>query len=122
MKSQDLVLLPLTQQGTPSGNYDGSSLAFNGDRQKAADYYRTSSGTQTLMFALNGLQGRITIQATLDADPQVDLDWFDVYEVDATVVTSYSTFSHTVRGNFTWIRARVTEFLNGTITSVTVTY
>lgn len=122
MKTHDLVLIPLTVHGTPSGNYDGSSTAFDGERQKAADYYRSSSGTQTLMFSLTDLRARIKIQATLDADPQVDLDWFDVYDLDYTLDPADSVFSHTIRGNFTWIRARITDFQGGTITSITMTY
>jgi TPR repeat protein len=39
MKTTTLQLLPTTTHGTPSGNYDGSSLDFAGTRQQAANYY-----------------------------------------------------------------------------------
>lgn len=124
MKTQDLVLLPLTVYGTPSGNYDGSSdTDFAGDRQKAADFYfKSTGGTQSILFDVDDFVGVITIQATLDADPEVDLDWFDVYAFPQDSSATTAVISHSVTGNFTWLRARVTGFLGGQINSVTVTY
>jgi len=120
MKTTDLTLLPLTVYGTPSGNYDGSSdTDFAGERQKAVDYYRRRTGLQSVRFITAGFEGTITIQATLDADPQDDADWFDVYELSGPVTTDVS---YPIKGNFTWIRASVSGFVGGEITSVTVTY
>jgi hypothetical protein len=119
MKTTDLTLLPLTVYGTPSGNYDGSSdTDFAGDRQKAADYYRRRTGLQSVRFVTQDFEGTITVQATLDADPQHDADWFDVYEFSAGT----ADVSYPIKGNFTWMRAQVSEFSGGQITSVTVTY
>jgi hypothetical protein len=119
MKTQDLVLLPQTVYGTPSGNYDGSSdTDFAGDRQKAVGYYRQPAGVQSVMIETTGLQGDIDIQATLDADPAEDGDWFLV----DTVSSGTHNISLSVKGNFTWIRARVRGFTGGVINSVTVTY
>ena len=118
MKTENLVLLPLTVYGTPSGNYDGSSAAFDGDRQKGVGYYRRRTSTQSVRFQLTGFVGTITLQGTLDADPQTDSEWFDVYETS----TGTGDFSQAITGNFTWLRARVTDFTSGTITAVTLTY
>jgi hypothetical protein len=123
MKTTDLTLLPLTVYGTPSGNYDGSSdTDFAGDRQKAADYYVRRTGLQSVRFITDDFQGTIIIQATLDADPQDDADWFDVYEFPDDSSATTANVSYPVKGNFTWIRAQVTGFVGGQITSVTVTY
>jgi hypothetical protein len=123
MRTQNLVLLPLTVYGTPSGNYDGSSdTAFDGTQQKAVSYYRSRRSTQSVRFQLNEFVGTITIQGTLDADPETDGQWFDVYEYGDGSTQETGDFSETIKGNFTWLRARVTGFVGGTITSVTLTY
>lgn len=119
MNTQDLVLLPLTIYGTPSGNYDGSSdTTFAGDRQKAVAYYRRTTSTQSVMFNTVDFVGVMDIQATLDADPQDDDAWFSI----AGVGPGTLNVSVPVVGNFTWMRIRVREFTGGEITSVTLTY
>jgi hypothetical protein len=122
MKTQDLVLIPATVHGTPSGNYDGSSLDFDGTRQKASDYYISKSGTQSVLFDVDDFVGDVTIQGTLDADPEVDDQWFDIYEFPDDSSATTATISYTIKGNFTWLRARVTNFTSGTINSITLTY
>ena len=122
MKTQDLVLIPATVHGTPSGNYDGSSLDFDGTRQKASDYYISKSGTQSVLFDVNDFIGDVKIQGTLDADPEADVQWFDIYEFPDDSSATTATISHTIKGNFTWLRARVTNFTGGVINSVTLTY
>lgn len=93
MKTTTLQLLPTTTYGTPSGNYDGSSLDWSGDRQQAANYYGGFGGLQTLAFYLNGFQGLIKIEASLDSDPTVDSEWFRVYEFDSLASTTTNNFS-----------------------------
>jgi len=123
MKTTTLQLLPTTTYGTPSGNYDGSSLDFNGIRQQAANYYGAFGGLQTVAFYLNGFQGRIKIEATLESEPSADSDWFRVYDVDYTDSTAATTnFSTNITGNFVWIRARVEEFTDGSISKVMISY
>ena len=123
MKTTTLQLLPTTTYGTPLGTYDGSSADFNGERQQAANYYGGFGGLQTVAFYLNGFQGRIELQATLESDPTADSDWFRVYDVDYTDSSSATTnFSTNITGNFTWIRARVEQFSAGTISRITISY
>ena len=120
-----VTLLPYTEYGVPSGNYDGSSEDFIGDPQKAANYYRGRGGTQTIRWVYLGVQGRVTIQATLDNDP-ADSRWFEVAATgdgstdDSTTITA--TYIQAVVGNFTWLRAVVTNFIDGTIEVVQATY
>jgi hypothetical protein len=122
MKTTTLQLLPTTTYGTPSGNYDGSSEDWSGDRQQAANYYGGFGDLQTIAFYLNGFQGLIKIEATLDTDPVQDSAWFRVYEFDSTTSTTTNNFSTNITGNFTWIRANVEQFSAGTITQVVMSY
>lgn len=118
MKTEDLVLLPLTVYGTPSGNYDGSSdTDFYSDRQKGASYYY-SGKIQTLYFETQGFVGVMDIEATLDADPQTDNDWFQIQGIGPGTYA----LSVPVVGNFTWMRIHVREFTAGQITTVTISY
>ena len=122
MKTTTLQLLPTTSYGTPSGNYDGSSLDWSGEEQKAANYYGGFGGLQTLACYLNGFQGLIKIEATLDSEPTVDSEWFKVYEFDSRDSATTDNFSTNVTGNFTWIRANVELFEAGTITKLMLSY
>ena len=122
MKTTTLQLLPTTTYGTPSGTYDGSSQDFDGDRQQAANYYGGFGGLQTVAIFLNGFQGRIRIQATLDSDPVTDQQWFRVYDFDSTEDTVTTNFSTNITGNFTWIRANVRDFDAGTISKIMMSY
>ena len=115
-----LELLPLTVYGTPSGNYDGSSTDFDGDRAVAASYYRVAN-EQTLRFDLNDFTG--VIQATLDENPGTDdPNWFTVYTTpeDSSAVTMFGSVN--IRGNFTWMRCKVIGFDSGTINFFNVVY
>lgn len=116
-----LALLPLTVHGTPSGNYDGSSTAFIGNSIPAANYYAGQGAIQTLTYTVSGLTAVITIQATLENDtPQAA--WFDVDSYGNASVPTTATQATSVIGNFSHLRAVVTEFTAGNITSVTAAY
>lgn len=119
MKTDNLILIPETQ-------YSGTA-AFTGDRQKGVGYYKRSSSTQTVRFITDDFVGNITIQGSLDSDPTIDSEWFDVYTFPNDSTQDGSTaisidFSTSIAGNFTWVRAKVSAFNSGIITGVTVTY
>jgi hypothetical protein len=122
MKTTTLQLLPTTTHGTPSGNYDGSSEDWSGVDQPAANYYGGFGGLQTVAFYLNGFQGRIKIEATLESAPATDSAWFKVNEFDSDSAPTTDNFSRNITGNFTWIRANVEDFQAGTITQITLSY
>jgi hypothetical protein len=122
MKTTTVQLLPTTTYGTPSGNYDGSSLDWSGEDQQAANYYGGFGQLQTVAFYLLNFQGLIRIEATLDSEPTVDADWFKINEFDSTSAATTNNFSVNLTGNFTWIRATVIGFEAGTITKVTMSY
>jgi len=122
MKTTTLQLLPTTSHGTPSGNYDGSSQDWAGEQQQAANYYGGFGTLQTIAFYLSGFQGRIRIEATLDSEPTVDSNWFQVYDFDSESSPTTNNFPTNIHGNFAWIRARVENFTAGTITKVMLSY
>jgi hypothetical protein len=114
------TLLDLTEYGTPSGNYDGSSQDWASVAVKAANYYRGRGGLQTVVFSVSNFEGIITVEATLDSNAD-SATWFETFVFgDGTPVTSY--FSTSILGNFTWMRVRVEGFDGGTINSVVLTY
>ena len=127
MKSSALTLLPLTEYGNPSGNYDGSSLTFTGDEQKAAGYYSTFGTLQSVAFFTEDFIGTITIQATVDITTD-DTSWFTVHTFNgdgSSVNDAELRFWNEVQnitGRFTWMRATVSAFTQGVINKVTVTY
>ena len=121
MKTTTLQLLPTTTHGTPSGTYDGSSLSFAGPRQKAADYYGGYGDLQTVAFFLAEFVGSITIEATLDELPAADSNWFAVADYSAATPTT-ENFSRNIVGNYTWIRATVSNFTAGTISKLALSY
>jgi hypothetical protein len=122
MRTTTVQLLPTTTYGTPSGNYDGSSLDWSGDDQKAANYYGGFGQLQTVAFYLLNFQGLIRIEATLESEPAVDADWFKVNDFDSTNTATTNNFSVNITGNFTWIRATVIGFDAGTITKIMLSY
>jgi hypothetical protein len=72
-------------------------------------------------LVFQGFTGTITIEATLDSDPDTAA-WFDALAYgDASSVLTQS-ISESVVGNFTWLRAKVQTFDAGTINLVTATY
>ena len=122
MTTITLDLLPETEHGVPSGNYDGSSLDWAGNAQKAANYYLSSKQNQSIRFQLTGFVGIIKIQATLDTDADDTTVWVPRETVGDGIVALTVDTSVAIPGRFTWIRAQVLDFTAGTIDSVTITY
>lgn len=121
MKTTTLQLLPTTTHGAPSGNYDGSSTEFAGNAQIAASYYGGYGGLQTVAIYLTNFTGNITLESSLAGTP-TDADWFRVYHFDGSAGNITNNFSTNVAGNFTWMRANVEHFHQGTINQVVMSY
>ena len=121
MSITNLSLLGTTTVGTPSGNYDGSTNHFDGDPQEAVNYYAGQGSIQTVFIRVTDFTGIITLQATLNDDPQ-RAQWVDAYEYNSasSILTDYHPVSLT--GNYTFMRVRVTGFDAGTINSITISY
>ena len=116
-----LTLVGNTVHGTPSGNYDGSSLDFISDAVPAANYYGGQGSTQTITYRLQGFVGIIVLEATLN-DTQESAPWFELTTFGDGIDPDTGIFTDTIVGNFTWIRARITNFTAGTIESIQVAY
>jgi hypothetical protein len=116
-----LTLLATTTHGTPAGNYDGSSQDFVGNAVPAANYYGGQGSVQTVTYRLENFVGTIHIEATLN-DQKESAPWFEVAVYGNGVDADSGTVPATVVGNFTWLRARITDFADGTIQSINVAY
>lgn len=121
MSLNSFKLIPETVFGTAVENYDGVSNNFAGVPQKAADYYQGRKALQTVSATFQNFTGQIVIQGTLEDYPETD-NWVDlrtIGETDSTIVTNTST---SIVGNFVWMRAVVSGFTGGTISSIEITY
>jgi len=107
--------------GTASGNYDGSSQDWFSNAVPAANYYGGQGALQTITYQLQDFVGVITMRATLN-DLQDSALWFDIATYGDGSTADTGTVPVTVMGNFTWIRAEITEFTAGTIQAITVAY
>lgn len=110
-----------TEYGAAAGNYDGSSQDWFSDAVQAAAYYRGQGSVQTVGFAVTDFEGTVTIESTLDSDPE-SAAWFDTLVYGNAQSSTTQTISQSIMGNFTWMRARVQHFEAGVINTVTVTY
>lgn len=116
------TIISATVHGQASGNYDGSSLDWISVAVQAANYYRGQGSVQTVAFSVSGFEGTMTVEATLDTNPE-SAAWFDTYSYTAGSVAPVTDYYSTgIQGNFTWLRVRVENFSAGSITSVTATY
>lgn len=127
------VLIPLTVNGEPSGNYDGSSLDWLSNPVKAGNYYRASS-LQSVVVNVEDFVGFFTIQGTQIQDVSSSVSaryippgaevWVDLAtygdQGDSVPITDYHYIS--ILGNYTWIRIQVTNFTQGIIKQVQLFY
>lgn len=110
-----LTLLPNTIHSEPTGII----MTLAGTRREAAAYYAARSDIQTISWSLaSSFVGTINIQATLTTDPQ-NSDWTTVYTIPS--VSSKTGYAN-ITGNYTWIRASVESWTDGTINSVNLSY
>ena len=63
MSTTTVIVLGTTVNGTPSGNYDGSSLDFVSDAAKSVGYYRGQGSLQTLIIQVTAFDGIIKYKA-----------------------------------------------------------
>lgn len=121
MSITNLTLLSDVVYGTPSGNYDGSSLDFTSDGAKGVNYYPGQGSLQTLAIRLTNFQGLLRFRATLDVDWR-NANWFNIYDYDSTEAPTTAVHYENIVGNFTWVQVEVIGFEAGTINSIVVVY
>lgn len=127
-KTTSLQLLPTLDHGTATGSiYDGTAEAVTGTEQKAAGYYSSSGDLQTIAIFTEDFNGTIKIQATLDTTITAT-SFFDVHTFSndgSSANDSSARFFNQVTnisGRFTFMRAIVSGFSQGTINSVQLSY
>jgi len=127
MKTQTLQLLPYTDYGSASGNYDGSSDSWAGAEVKAAGYSSTTGTLQSVGIFTEDFIGTMKIQATVDSTT-AESSWFTVYTFNgdgSSANDSTARFWNEVQnitGKFTWMRVLVEDMTQGTIHKVTLSY
>lgn len=132
-------LLPQTSHPGPQG----SSQSVIGEKKQAAAYTLAARDLQTITWNLqynlanpnppnnsvspsNNFSGTIHIQASLVENPQDPTDntpgdWFKVYEIPVSGSNQYDGYYNLV-GNYVWLRAKVTNWTQGSIYLITASY
>lgn len=103
--------------------------AVIGDRQPAACYYVSGKTLQTLTWKVTAFLGTAVVQASLVDDPQLESDWFTVYNLVCTSgngnggTSENPKFGYTnIQGNFAWLRCKVSVYTSGTLDYMKVCY
>jgi hypothetical protein len=125
---------------------DSSAQTVRGEKYKGDGYYSRADGLHTVQIRLSDFVGTIEIEGTLAVDPEDPfytncsdiIDWSPVLvETPLCVSTTglwqselvpfkleyngdpeTSTKVYNFTGNYTWIRAYITEWVGGTINSI----
>ena len=107
---------------------DSTITTYTSDKVKGDGYYGRSDGLHSVQYNLNGVIGKLSIQASLATTPLTD-DWFTVTTVthdnsSGTTSNGLATgsFIHNFTGNYVWIRAIISDFTDGTINSILINH
>ena len=112
------------------------SASLTGNPYKGDGFYGRSDGLHTIQSSVTGFIGRISIQGTLEINP-TESDWFtvelgtgamsvdttgliaeqNITFVDYTAATT-NTKTYNFIGNLVWIRAKISNWVDGTINSI----
>lgn len=133
VNSTSTVVLDYPNTGT-------SALTFVSDRIKGDGYFGGSDGFHTTQFNLHEFIGKVEIQGTLASAPE-ETDWSAVnlgtgsFSVDTTGLMSeenisyvqYSTATSSVKsynftGNYVWVRAKVSDWTEGTVNNIRINH
>ena len=115
---------------------DSTNESVTGEKFKGDGYYGRSDGFHTVQVDITGFIGKIEIQGSLAVDPAEE-DWFTVAlgtgtqtvdttgliveqgvsSVEYTTVTT-NTKSYNFTGNYVWVRAKVSNWTDGTVNSI----
>lgn len=109
MANSETILSAQTHPG------DSTTETVVGEKYKGDGYYGRSDGFHTAQYTVTGFTGTVNIQATLAVNPTTD-DWFTVYT--QTYSTTSGSFLTNFTGNYVWIRAQISNWTDGTVTSI----
>lgn len=130
MANSETILSSQTHPG------DSTVKTVTGVKFKGDGFYGRSDGFHTVQINISGFIGRIEIQGTLVVDPSEN-DWFSVdlgagtmtmdttgalteHHISFVEYTSSTTNnkSYNFIGNYVWVRAKVTDWTDGSINSI----
>lgn len=117
-----------------------TALEYTSDPVKGDGYFGGSDGLHTVQINLQEFVGKIEIQGTLASDP-AESDWFTTnlslnnLTVDTTGLISEATSTYiefivatngirtyNLLGNFVWLRAKVSEWTEGTVNNIRINH
>lgn len=121
-------------------NTGTTALTFLSDKVKGDGYFGNSDGFHSVQIQTTNFIGKVELQGSLSIDPE-STDWFSINldsnrkYVDTTGLlkeesvsyVSYSTATTTVvgynfKGNFVWVRGKISNFTQGSINFIKYNY
>ena len=101
---------------------DSTQETLTSDNYKGDGYYGRSDGFHTVQYNLQGFIGTIVMQATLATSPTAS-DWFTLTNTEHTSADDSSANAdgahiYNFTGNYVWVKANVTNWTDGTISSI----
>jgi len=121
-------------------NTGTSALTYSSNKARGDGFYGRSDGLHSVQIKVTNFVGKIEIQGTLSLDPQSS-DWFGVSldsnrnYVDTTGLVkeesvnfvNYTTATSTIvgynlKGNFVWLRSKISNFTQGTVDYIKYNY
>jgi hypothetical protein len=101
---------------------DSTETVVTGSAFKGDGYYSRSDGFHTVQYNVSGFIGTINIQATLATIP-VAADWFTITSAVHTSTgtdsaNSSGSFIKNFTGNYIWLRAVISNWTDGSVTSI----
>ena len=109
MSNSETILSANTHPG------DSTTETVTGEKFKGDGYYGRSDGFHTVQYSITGFTGIVAIQGTLAINP-VEADWFTIYT--ETHLTTTKVIAANFTGNYVWVRAVVSSWTDGTVSSV----
>jgi hypothetical protein len=104
---------------TVSHSANEELLTIVGDRFRAKGYYNSANSINTVQITMSEFSGTVQLQAALTVVPN-NSDWFTVYTREFT--DSTESYIETITGNFTWVRAVVSNWSAGTVDHIRLNF
>jgi hypothetical protein len=115
----------------PTTDHVGSNpINIVGGKHPGASHTLASSNLQTVIWNVGSntrgmspsyFMGTVTVQASLVTTPGV-FDWFDVETLPITQTPTGQSGYMNISGNYVWLRVSITDWTDGTIRSITLSY
>lgn len=111
----------LSQQVHPG---DSTIETVTGNAFKGDGYFNSRDGLHTIQYSITEFKGTVNIQASLATMPS-EQDWFTVYtqfySVNNDSMDPLETRINKIEnftGNYVWVRAKITDWTEGSVTSI----